>query len=85
MHLPSAAMATAVNRLARLTGSDPVPPHKVAMGYVPEKNKLSVAGFQSRHTVPSRTWRGRERKIRAWSLVCKKRRKATPSFLPRTL
>ena len=32
LNLPSAAMAGKVNALAKLTGSDPVPPHKRAMG-----------------------------------------------------
>jgi flavin reductase (DIM6/NTAB) family NADH-FMN oxidoreductase RutF len=50
LNLPSVALVPAVNRLARLTGSDPVPPHKQAMGYRHEKNKLGVAGL---HTVAS--------------------------------
>ncbi len=45
LNLPSVAMAGAVNRLARLTGSDPVPPHKQLMGYRFEKDKLSVAAL----------------------------------------
>jgi flavin reductase (DIM6/NTAB) family NADH-FMN oxidoreductase RutF len=45
LNLPSVEMANAVNRLARLTGSDPVPPHKLAMGYRHEKDKLGVAGL----------------------------------------
>jgi flavin reductase (DIM6/NTAB) family NADH-FMN oxidoreductase RutF len=32
-----------VNRLARTTGSSPVPPHKVAMGYRHEADKFGVA------------------------------------------
>ena len=40
LNLPSVAMVDAVNRLARLTGSDPVPPHKLGMGYRHEKDKL---------------------------------------------
>ena len=44
-NLPSVAMAEAVNRLARLTGADPVPPHKLAMGYRHEKDKLGCAGL----------------------------------------
>lgn len=43
LNLPSVAEVAAVNRLARLTGSNPVPPHKVAMGYRHEKNKFGVA------------------------------------------
>jgi flavin reductase (DIM6/NTAB) family NADH-FMN oxidoreductase RutF len=45
LNLPSAAMATAVNSLARLTGSDPVPPHKLAMGYRHQKDKLAAANL----------------------------------------
>ena len=50
LNLPSVALVAAVNRLARLTGSDPVPPHKQAMGYRHEQDKLGVAGL---HTVAS--------------------------------
>ena len=32
-------------RLARLTGSNPVPPHKAAMGYEFEPDKLGIAGL----------------------------------------
>ncbi len=35
----------AVNRLARATSSDPVPPHKVAMGYRHEADKFAIAGL----------------------------------------
>jgi flavin reductase (DIM6/NTAB) family NADH-FMN oxidoreductase RutF len=45
LNLPSVQMASAVNRLARLTGSDPVPPHKLSMGYRHEKDKLGVSGL----------------------------------------
>ncbi len=45
LNLPSALLVAQVNRMARLTGSDPVPPHKVAMGYRHEKDKLGVAGL----------------------------------------
>ena len=51
LNLPSVATVAAVNRLARLTGSDPVPPHKQAMGYRHEKDKLGAAGLS---TSPSR-------------------------------
>ena len=33
LNLPSVAQVAAVNRLARLTGSDPVPAKKLARGY----------------------------------------------------
>ena len=45
LNLPGVSLAGAVNRLARLTGSDPVPPHKQAMGYRYEKNKFDIAGL----------------------------------------
>lgn len=43
LNLPSVDQVGAVDRLARLTGSNPVPPHKVAMGYRFEPDKLGVA------------------------------------------
>ncbi|HEX6535831.1 MAG TPA: flavin reductase family protein [Gemmatimonadaceae bacterium] len=45
LNLPSVAEVAKVNRLARTTGSDPVPPHKVAMGYRHERDKFGVAGL----------------------------------------
>ncbi len=45
LNLPSASMAGTVNRLARTTGSDPVPPHKIAMGYRHEGDKFGIAGL----------------------------------------
>lgn len=45
LNLPSVAQVAAVDRLARTTGSDPVPPHKVAMGYRHERDKFGVAGL----------------------------------------
>ena len=45
LNLPSVAQVAAVNRLARTTGSDPVPPHKAAMGYRHERDKFAVAGL----------------------------------------
>jgi flavin reductase (DIM6/NTAB) family NADH-FMN oxidoreductase RutF len=50
LNLPSIENVQAVNRLARTTGSDPVPPHKIAMGYRHEKDKFAVAGLTA---VPS--------------------------------
>lgn len=43
LNLPSVDQVAAVDRLARTTGSNPVPPHKVAMGYRHEPDKLGVA------------------------------------------
>ncbi len=45
LNLPSVHQVEAVNRLARTTGSDPVPPHKVAMGYRHVAGKLAAAGL----------------------------------------
>ena len=45
LNLPSVSQVAAVNRLARTTGSDPVPPYKQAMGYRHQKNKLEIAGL----------------------------------------
>lgn len=43
LNLPSVDQVSAVNRLAKTTGSDPVPPHKIAMGYRHERDKFDVA------------------------------------------
>ncbi len=45
LNLPSVDQVAAVNRLAKLTASDPVPPHKLAMGYRHERRKFEVAGL----------------------------------------
>jgi flavin reductase (DIM6/NTAB) family NADH-FMN oxidoreductase RutF len=45
LNLPSVDQVAAVNRLARTTGSNPVPEHKIAMGYRYEPDKLGVAGL----------------------------------------
>jgi flavin reductase (DIM6/NTAB) family NADH-FMN oxidoreductase RutF len=60
INLPSAGMVEAVNRLARLTGSDPVPPHKVAMGYRHEKQKFESAGLTALRSELVRTPRAAE-------------------------
>jgi len=52
LNLPSVDNVAAVNRLARLTGSDPVPPAKLARGYTHEKSKFEIAGLTA---VPSQT------------------------------
>jgi flavin reductase (DIM6/NTAB) family NADH-FMN oxidoreductase RutF len=46
LNLPSIEQVDAVNRLARTTGSDPVPPHKQAMGYRHERDKFAAAGLR---------------------------------------
>src|SRR5208282_410554 len=45
LNLPSVNEVGAVNRLARLTGSNPVPASKVAKGYAYEPRKFETAGL----------------------------------------
>jgi flavin reductase (DIM6/NTAB) family NADH-FMN oxidoreductase RutF len=45
LNLVSVDEANAVNRLARLTGANPVPPSKADRGYTYEKNKFAAAGL----------------------------------------
>ena len=45
LNLPSVAQAEAVDRIALTTGSDVLPPHKVARGYRVEKDKFGTAGL----------------------------------------
>jgi flavin reductase (DIM6/NTAB) family NADH-FMN oxidoreductase RutF len=52
LNLPSVDNVAAVNRLACLTGSNPVPPVKVARGYTHEKSKFERAGLTA---IPSLT------------------------------
>lgn len=47
LNLPSQHQVAAVNRLARLTGASPVPPHKLAMGYRHERDKFGVANLSA--------------------------------------
>lgn len=54
LNLPSAGEVARVDRLARLTGSNPVPPHKERMGYRFEADKFGAGGFTE---VPSATIR----------------------------
>lgn len=57
LNLPSVDQVDAVNRLARTTGSRPVPPHKVGMGYRHVKDKFREAGLtpvESESVVPPR-------------------------------
>jgi flavin reductase (DIM6/NTAB) family NADH-FMN oxidoreductase RutF len=50
LNLPSAERVSAVDRLALLTGSDPIPEYKVTMGYRHEPDKFGAAGLTA---VPS--------------------------------
>jgi flavin reductase (DIM6/NTAB) family NADH-FMN oxidoreductase RutF len=52
LNLPSADMVSAVNRLARLTGSNPVPEGKLRKGYRHEADKFKAAGLTA---VPAET------------------------------
>jgi hypothetical protein len=45
LNLPAADLVDAVNRLAKTTGSDPVPEHKRHKGYRFEPDKFGVSGF----------------------------------------
>ena len=45
LNLPSVEQVVAVNRLARTTGSDPVPARKEAMGYRHERDKFGRSGL----------------------------------------
>src|SRR5882724_10615719 len=45
LNLPSADLVSAVDRLARTTGSDPVPPGKLRRGYRHEKDKFGLCGL----------------------------------------
>jgi flavin reductase (DIM6/NTAB) family NADH-FMN oxidoreductase RutF len=45
LNLPSADLVGAVDRLARTTGSDPVPPGKVRRGYRHVKDKFALGGL----------------------------------------
>ena len=45
INLPSVKEVANVDRLALLTGSDPVPPHKAARGYTFHRDKFTASGF----------------------------------------
>jgi flavin reductase (DIM6/NTAB) family NADH-FMN oxidoreductase RutF len=47
LNLPSVDLVGAVDRLARTTGSDPVPSGKVRRGYSFERDKFGIAGLTS--------------------------------------
>lgn len=52
LNLPSVKEVAAVNRLARTTGSNPVPESKIRKGYRHESDKFGITGFTP---VPSET------------------------------
>ena len=45
LNLPSAELVGAVDRLARTTGSDPLPPGKIRRGYRHAKDKFALSGL----------------------------------------
>src|SRR5450432_1876512 len=45
LNLPCDGLADAVDRLARTTGSDPVPPGKIMRGYRHAKDKFGISGL----------------------------------------
>ncbi len=45
LNLPSAELVDAVDRLARTTGSDPLPPGKIMRGYRHAKDKFGLSGL----------------------------------------
>jgi len=47
LNLPSVAQVEAVNRLAKTTGSDPVPGSKLSRGYRHERDKFGIAGLNA--------------------------------------
>ena len=47
LNLPSSYLVESVNKLALLTGKNPVPDYKVDMGYRYEPDKFSIASFTS--------------------------------------
>src|SRR6201996_8587553 len=45
LNLPSVAQVDAVDRIALTTGTETLPPHKIARGYHFEKDKFGIAGL----------------------------------------
>ncbi len=64
LNLPSPAEVDSVDRLARLTGSDPVSNAKRLRGYAHEKHKFEIAGLTA---VPSETVQA----PRHWNARCR--------------
>lgn len=60
LNLPSVEQVDAVDRLARTTGSDPVPPHEVAMGYRHVRDKFGIAGLTPQPSIGVSAPRARE-------------------------
>jgi flavin reductase (DIM6/NTAB) family NADH-FMN oxidoreductase RutF len=69
LNLPSVAEVAAVDRLARLTASDPVPEHKVRMGYRHERAKFAAAGLTADPSDRVRAPRVRECPVQLEAIV----------------
>jgi len=69
LNLPSVAEVAAVDRLARLTASDPVPEHKVRMGYRHERAKFAAAGLTADPSDRVRSPRVRECPVQLEAVV----------------
>lgn len=70
LNLPSADMATAVDRIAKTTGSNPVPPDKAWLGFEYEADKKGQAlGVRSRPYACRVTYRPNVSAIRLTALI----------------
>ena len=67
LNLPSADLVGAVDRLARTTGSEPVPPGKQWRGYRHEKDKFGRCGLDGRSAAIPSPPRAR------WNVRCRSR------------
>jgi len=72
LNLASPTEVDAVNRLARLTGSNPVPPSKDARGYRYEKSKFEVAGLTPMASETVRPPRAQECAVQMEAVVAAK-------------
>lgn len=69
LNLPSAAQVAAVNRIALTTGSNPVPPAKLARGYRHEADKFGAAGLTPLAAETVRAPRARECPVQLEAMV----------------
>lgn len=73
VNLPSVKEAGAVNRLALLTGSNPVPSSKAARGYSFEPKKFEVAGLTQAPSETVSAPRARECPVQLEAVVAERR------------
>lgn len=69
LNLVSMDLAPAVNRLALLSGSSPLPMHKTFLGYQHEKDKFGVAGLNADPSLDVRAPRVRECQVQLEAVV----------------